>query len=533
MNRKPSRWLILMLALLNLVALTHCGRPKQAASQETPFSALARWVPGDAEYAMFFDLKPSGKAGDHWARIRQQLAANPTGQQFLDGMDHQFRVAEYGLDASIVGPVVNWYNYRTEYVISQLSDEEATQDAMLQHFEDLTWQQEEYEGQTLYHERNPDSWQRRERLAWTVGDGRLFLVARYDGEALEQLQALLSLDQEESLAALPAWQTVRDRLPETPLGLMFINNAAQASQRPPASDDTSLGTALNRQLVAMAWAAVPEEQGLRVEMAGTIAPQPDAIPELQALLNLPAVDPNAWPGLPAETAVALIGHDFSLLWPLIADIFNLDALTQLGDAAGLDLEADLANAGGPLTGDFALAITPPLPGQPISQGLPAGQLLILGPGAPQARVAEVQAAIEDRGAVFGPGEVGGVPLQVQAGTELTGYAIAYGFDDDILLFGSSPTVIGQGIAARRKGNGLAADATYRAALAILPDAPTFVVYIDTQLLTSTARTNMTEEQYQSSEEIVGLEAFEAIALGVQLKSDGAIDGVTYFFVGHD
>ena len=33
--------------------------------------------------------------------------------------------------------------------------------------------------------------------------------------------------------------------------------------------------------------------------------------------------------------------------------------------------------------------------------------------------------------------------------------------------------------------------------------------------------------------IIGLEAFEAIALGVQLKSDGTIDGVTYLFVGHD
>ena len=542
MNRKPSRCLILMLALLNLVALTHCGRLKQAASQETPFSAMARWVPGDAEYAMFFDLKPGGKAGDHWARIRQHLAANPTGQQALDGLDHQFKVMEYGLGASIVGPVVNWYESSTEYVIAQLSDEGAAQDALLQHFADVTWQEEEYEGHTLYHERNPDSWQRRERLAWTIHDGCLFLVTRYKLEALEELQELLSLDREDSMAALPAWQTLRDRLPEAPLGLMFFNNAAQASQRPPAPGGTSLGTALNQQLVAMAWAAVPEEQGLRVEMAGTIAPQPDAFPELQALLSLPTVDPAAWPGLPADTTAALIGHDFSLFWPLIRDMFNLEALTELGDAVGLDLETDLASAEGPLSDDFALAITPPLPDQPITPPLPdlpisqrllAGQLLILGPGTSPARMAKVQAAMESRGAVFGSREVEGVPLQVQAGTELTGYAIAYGFDDDILLFGSSPTIIGQGIAARREGNGLAADATYRAALTILPDAPTFVVYVNTQLLTSTARTNMTEEQYQSSEEIVGLEAFEAIAVGMQFKSDGAIDGVTYFFVGHD
>jgi hypothetical protein len=214
-------------------------------------------------------------------------------------------------------------------------------------------------------------------------------------------------------------------------------------------------------------------------------------------------------------------------------MFNMNALPQLSNAAGLDLEADLASAEGPLTGDFALAITPPLPDQPISQGLPAGQLLILAPGAPQARMAEVQAAMEGRGAVFGPGEVEGVALQTQVGTESTGYAIAYGFDDAMLLFGSSPEVIGQGMAARREGKGLVTDKTFQAALATLPDDPSLVVYLNSESLTGAARANMTEKQYQENQEYAGLEAFEAIAFGMRLEPDGGFDGIVYFFIEHD
>ena len=60
------------------------------------------------------DLKPDGEVGRHWERIRRQLEANSSGQQGLDAMSHQFRVEEYGLDESIVGPVVSGYWYSGE-----------------------------------------------------------------------------------------------------------------------------------------------------------------------------------------------------------------------------------------------------------------------------------------------------------------------------------------------------------------------------------------------------------------------------------
>jgi hypothetical protein len=133
--------------------------------------------------------------------------------------------------------------------------------------------------------------------------------------------------------------------------------------------------------------------------------------------------------------------------------------------------------------------------------------------------------------VFGPGEIEGVALQTQAGTELTGYAISYGFDSvdgDTLLFGSSPDVIGQGVAARRERKGLVTTETFQAALATLPDDPSFVVYLNSKPLTSLLQANMTEEEYQGGG--YGLEAFEAISLGLRLKPDGLVDGVVYFFV---
>ena len=324
------------------------------------------------------DLKPDGEVGRHWERIRRQLEANSSGQQGLDAMSHQFRVEEYGLDEFIVGPVVSGYWYSGEYVIAQVrhEDEEAASDALRQHFEYVTWEQEEYEGRTLYHGRTRRA-SNRERLAWAIHDGFLSLSIGYGQEALTHLQELLSLVQEDSLAALPAWRTLRDRLPEAPMGLLFFNVAAQARRNPPAPDDTSLGTALGQQIEAIALAAMPEEEGMRIEIVGTVALQTDAPPKVHDLFNLPTVDPAAWAGLPSDTAIVLITYDASVVWSWLEEMFNLSSLDQLGDTIGLDLGADLASADGPLTGDFALAVTPPLPDQPISQGLPAGQMLIL------------------------------------------------------------------------------------------------------------------------------------------------------------
>ena len=534
MNVKRIGWLVLTLTLaLSLPALTHCGPPEQVASQETPFETLAHRVSGETEQVFFLDLKPDGEAGRHWERIRQHLEANPSGQEGLDALSHQFRVEEYGLDELIVGPVVIGSWGGAEHIIAQVSheNEEAARDALLQHFEYVTWEQEEYEGRTLYHGR-PGWASSRERLAWTIHDGFLFLSIRYDQETLTNLQELVSLAQEDSLAALPAWRTLCERLPGTPMGLMFLNVAEQARSSPPAPDDT-LNEALVQQVEALAFAAVPEQDGMRVEIVGTVALQPDAPRknEVHALFNLPAVDPTAWPGLPSGTAITLMAHDASVIWPWLEDMFNMDSLSQLGDTAGLDLEADLAGVEGPLTGDFALAITPPLPDQPISQGLLAGQLLILARGASEARMAAVQAAMEGRGAVFGPGEIEGVPLQTQAGTEPSGYAISYGFDldDNTLIFGSSPGVIGQAVTARREGTGLVTTPTFRSFLETLSGDPSLLVYLNCGALTSLAQANMTEERYQENEEYLLLEAFEAIGISLRFAPD-RLDGVVYFFV---
>jgi hypothetical protein len=182
-----------------------------------------------------------------------------------------------------------------------------------------------------------------------------------------------------------------------------------------------------------------------------------------------------------------------------------------------------------LTGDFALAITPPLPDQPISQGLPAGQLLILARGASEAHMAKLQAAMEDRGAVFGPREIEGVALQTQTGTEPTGYAISYGFDGDTLLFGSSPDVIGQGATARHEGQGLVTTQNFRAMLAVSSDAPSLVAYLNSEMITSLAQANTTEEQYQKNQEYLILEAFESIGLSLRFAPD-ELEGVMYFFI---
>ena len=85
------------------------------------------------------------------------------------------------------------------------------------------------------------------------------------------------------------------------------------------------------------------------------------------------------------------------------------------------------------------------------------------------------------------------------------------------------------MAAQREGKGLVTTPAFRAVLAALPKAPSFVVYLNSVPLTSLLQGNMTEEQYQEREEYLLLEAFEAIGLGWRFTPD-RLDGVIYLLV---
>ncbi len=535
---KRTGWLIATVALwLCVPALTQCVPVQPGLAATDAFDALARRVPADAREVSFLDLEPQGEAGRHWRRIRGQLEANPAGREMIHAMYADFQVEEYGLGDLIAGPAVKWYDSRSAvHIIAPVNDERATEEAMLHHFGDVQWEQARHGGSLVYHGRLRES-THRDRLAWTVHDGLLFLAQNYSQDALPYLEEVLDRAEEDSVAALASWQSLRAGLPESPMVLLFYNIPGQAGSSPPPSENTSLSTALSRQPGAIACAAVPEAGGVRVEILGAWELQPDAPPQLHALFGLPAVDATAWDGLPANTAFALIGHDMSLVWSLLDDILNLDSLVQLSELIHLDIQGDLASPDGPLADDFALALTPPLPAQPIMQDIPAAQLLILAPDAREAQMAEVQARMADRGAVFGSREVEGVALQTQVGTELTGYAISYGleqsagFDEGTLLFGTSPNVIAQGASARRAGSGLVTRDAFRDALETLPADPALVAYADAGLVTTLVKANVGDDEYRQRSDYVLFEAFDAFALGLRFTPDGRVDGTAYLFVG--
>jgi hypothetical protein len=121
-----------------------------------------------------------------------------------------------------------------------------------------------------------------------------------------------------------------------------------------------------------------------------------------------------------------------------------------------------------------------------------------------------------------------MPLQTQLGTGLSGYAISYGFDDRLLLFGSSPDVVGRGLAARRDGGSLVETGSFQHVLKAMPEEPVLIVYIDNGSLRQLAQANVTSEEYQNPE-FQALEAFEAIGLGLRVDQDW-IDGAMYFLI---
>jgi hypothetical protein len=173
---------------------------------------------------------------------------------------------------------------------------------------------------------------------------------------------------------------------------------------------------------------------------------------------------------------------------------------------------------GPLTGEFALAITPPLPDQPVIGGLTAGQMLFLTWEASAAQMDGFRAAMESRGAIFGTEEVEGVTLQTQMGTRPSGYAISYGFDGDI----------GLGLISGREETGLTSDPTFRAVMATLPDDSSFVFYLNSGPLVELIDVNTPPYQSQGAEYQL-LSLFEAIGLGLQFEPDQLEATIHFFF----
>jgi hypothetical protein len=523
---KRLGWLIMVL-LLALPALAGCDlEPNGDAAS---FDALARRVPGSAEQVLFLDFKPGGDVGRYWRSIRRQIAANSETQQILDGMLNEFRVSAYGLDASVVGPAVNGLLSGSRFVIVPVSDGGAVEETLREQLVNASWQEEEFEGLTLHSGRNPEAYSGNEHLAWVVRDDVLYLTSVYNGDPVPPLQSLLTLAEGDSLAANPAWKTARDRLLPSPLGIVFLNIAEQMRRYPPAPGDRSLGTLLGQQVEAVALAALPDRDGMRVDVEGVWRAEGEMPLELLSLFSMPPVDPNAWTALPADTAMALISRDASTVWPWLVDLLSLStgAFDEVPEAVGLDIEADLFGVQGPLTGRFALGVTPPLPDQPISQGLTAGQLLALARGATEAQAEGMRAAMESRGALFRTTEVEGLSLQTQVGTELSGYAVSYGAGDEFLYVGSSPTIVGRGIAARRDGRGMVDTAAFQSVAKALLDDPILVFYVHNESMLDLQRANTTSEQ--TGGDLVFLEPFEAIGLDLRLDQE-RLQGVIYFLM---
>lgn len=536
---KRFLWLVVV-AALSLVTLAGCDMSDpELAAAPADFGTVARHTPAGerATEPFFLNLKPEGDTAHNWERLRQRLEQNPMGQDLVDNLMGQFKVEILNLRDVIDGPAVSAYWQSVTYVILDVTDEAAAREAMIANLGDASdWIQDDFEGRTLYHGQFREASGHSTYLAWTTAGGLLFLTYRnvdsgsYDGVVVRTLQDLLQITEEESVAALPAWQKLQDRLPESTMGVSFLWLGSE--NQLPASDAVSLLDALNRSLVGAALALVPEEDGLRVEIDGIFDPEAGSVPALQALFDMPAIDGDAWAGLPAGTAIALAGHDATAFMPWLRELFGLssDAFQQAAAPLGLDIEADLLAEGGPLEGALAVGFLPPLADQPTIEGITALQLLVALPDAGRSQGEALQQAMESRGAVFGTQVVEGVEVQAQVGTAASGYAVAYGYDDGVLYLGSSPQVVGQGITARRSGEGLEDTAAFQAIRDALPDEPSAAGYIQTAALAELIRANTTDEQYAELPEYRLLELFEGIGLGLRFEPE-RLYGALYLRLG--
>ncbi|MCL7454452.1 MAG: DUF3352 domain-containing protein [Anaerolineae bacterium] len=544
--RRTVCWLAVL--ILAGLALGACSlRTGQQETTTLPaFDVLAQRIPAAVDNAFFFDFKPDDPAAQHWAAIRSRLEQNPQMQQGLENLLDRFRVEAYGLEAVIEGPAATALWDGTTVVLLPVLDEAAAWDRMVHNLGDAqAWEQETVEGRLIYHGRFWEAGNQPTHLAWTMDKDLLYLAYRPDSRSVDRLADLLELARGASLAALDSWEVLRQRLPDDPLAVVFVPVAELAGRptpvpvNPPAAGDQPPSAALERHLEALALAFTPEDAGLRMDIQGVLDPDAGAEPALQALFKLPAVEAAGWDRLPANTALALLSHDAPAILPWFSGIFGLDLgpETPFGAAAGLDLQADLLGEGGPLMGPFALAVTPPLPAQPISQGLPALQALLASREVLPAQVERLAAALEGRGAVLDTADLTGMELRTQVGTQLSGYALSFGLDGGTLYMGSNPQIIEQAVVAGSEGSGLLSTAAFQAVLPQLPEGSFLLGYVSSQPLIELIQFNTDGEQDGPSAVVQFLDAFDAMGIGLRLESEpaggagpGRVEGVAYFLM---
>ncbi len=515
---------ILRLGLLGLCLSLLVGCAGAQAGSRHSQEALAGRVPVEATDIFFLDLKPEGQVGRDWQRFLTRLEQLPEGRSVLDAMLARFEVMAYPILDLVSGSGASGTWNRVHYAILRIDDAEAVQQAMHAPEVGATWTEEEYGGRLLYDGAGTDRGGRPRFVSWTATEGLLYLVSSTHNSPLPQLKSLLDLPADESLAALPAWRTLADRLPDEAVALYFTRPPRQSAPPPAGASRRDL---LAAHLQALSLAVVPDEGGIRIQIEGTLTDDAGDVPEIRALYDLTALDPDWWPGLLADTAVAIMGHDAPTTWPWAYSALDLDAGGLFGglrQALALDFEADLLDPEGPLSGPFAFGLAPPLPDQ-AGGPLPAGQFLILAPEAGARGAARLRAAMEGRGATFDRVEVDGVELQRGMGATAGGYALTYALDAGVLTIGSSPTVVARSVLNTRRQEGLVQEEAFlRACSATLRD-PAVLVYVSVPRLTELAEANAAAGLL-GAKEMGLLGVFESIAAGIRLNHS-EIQGAIY------
>jgi hypothetical protein len=183
--------------------------------------------------------------------------------------------------------------------------------------------------------------------------------------------------------------------------------------------------------------------------------------------------------------------------------------------------------GGPLGGGFSVALMPPLAEQPLHGQLPALQLLITSPDTTPAQADALGAAMEARSAILEEDVVEGIAIRRQVGTEVSGYAVSYGFDGDVFYLGSSPEAIGKGLAAGRDGGRLLDEAAYQVLLDRMPVDAFFTGYVHGKRLVDLIEANVPADAENVDNALFEAAAvFDGIGLSMSISPE-RVNGVLY------
>jgi len=338
------------------------------------------------------------------------------------------------------------------------------------------------------------------------------------------------------LADEEMYRRVMDQLPANRLGYFYLSSEALLSELQELQGlEAPLGLGSPQ---AMGVSFSLGGDGVRLDYVMSVDPESLTAAQLEAA-EAPANRHQTAALLPDETVAYVSSQGMGTAWETAYGSSEemqevREILDQIKAETGVDLVDDVLAR---LTGEFALALLPDPAGLFGDDTVPVGLIVVAQVKQPEelkASLDKLAASLEEEaGLVLDQDQIDGATFTLVQVPD-SGTTIGYGLKGDLLIIGSSPTMLRAAMQGRERP--LSDDATFRAAVRPLPGRAASYIFVDVDKAVRLIYDTMGAAERADFDENVRpyLEPFRAISMGAEpVDKRGIARGVLFLTVRQD